>query len=176
MEDASAQQSGRRAHHIIAVGVTTQRTLPHHGYWFYDLDGSGGVLVLIPYQSLDGAIAHLSIHLPAPKQVEDLTAMDDRAYAQLLAHCSQGQIVALTAKRKSFSLTPRITNTRLKGSLLLLGDAAHQMIPLGAQGYNLSLWTLEELRGGSPNSLRATGIIFLPTALSCLTLSCIPNP
>ena len=156
MDSGSSQSLPQPRHPIVAVGVTTQKTQPHHGYWYYDLTEAGGILILIPYQSRTKSTAHLSIYLPAPDQTAKLNAMDDVAYAEFLAHSSRGQILALTTKRKTFTLVAHKASTRLKGPLLFVGDAAYQMIPLGAQGYNLSLWTLEELRRGMARRLSSS--------------------
>ncbi len=139
----------------VSAGVSAKGVSPNSGYWFWNTDGGGGVLALIPYKNAENEVARTSVFLPPWQKKEQeqeqekekekvQTKPDD--YLKHLTRFSRGMIDDLTSEPGTFLIESYKTEERLKGPLLLLGDAAHRMTPLGGQGYNLTLWTLEKLR------------------------------
>jgi len=76
-----------------------------------------------------------------PARVEGLLAMDDRTLAteiQLGTHGTLGRISDL-GPRKAFAMTSQRATCFAKQRAILIGEAAHSLPPIGAQGLNLSL-------------------------------------
>ena len=131
----------------VSAGVSAKGVSPNSGYWFWNTDGSGGVLALIPYKNAENEVARTSVFLPPRQKKEQEGVPTEPAdYLKHLTRFSRGMIDDLTSEPRAFLIESYKTEERLKGPLLLLGDAAHRMTPLGGQGYNLTLWTLEKLR------------------------------
>ncbi len=81
------------------------------------------------------------VWMARPERIEVLMALDDSALAgeiQLESHGALGRISNL-GPRKSFAMKTQSAVPLAKSRALLIGEAGHQLTPIGAQGLNLSL-------------------------------------
>ncbi|MEO9167517.1 MAG: FAD-dependent monooxygenase [Aestuariivirga sp.] len=81
------------------------------------------------------------VWMAKPAKIEALMALPDQAFAaeiQLESHGLLGKISNPTA-RKSFAMKTQSAHPLAKARALLIGEAGHQLTPIGAQGLNLSL-------------------------------------
>ena len=81
------------------------------------------------------------VWMARPEKIEALLALSDAEFAteiQLESHGILGRI-SNPAPSKSFSMQVQSATRFAKSRTLLIGEAAHMMPPIGAQGLNLSL-------------------------------------
>ncbi|HEY4996083.1 MAG TPA: FAD-dependent monooxygenase [Aestuariivirga sp.] len=81
------------------------------------------------------------VWMAKPAKIEALMALTDQAFAteiQLESHGLLGKISNPTL-RKSFAMKTQSAYPLGKARALLIGEAGHQLTPIGAQGLNLSL-------------------------------------
>ena len=81
------------------------------------------------------------VWMAEPSKIAAMMALDDKALAteiQLETHASLGLISNLGA-RGSFAMKTQSAQPLAQNRALLIGEAAHQLTPIGAQGLNLSL-------------------------------------
>ena len=81
------------------------------------------------------------VWMAKPAKIEGLMALPDQAFAteiQLESHGLLGKISNPTL-RKSFAMKTQSAHPLAKARALLIGEAGHQLTPIGAQGLNLSL-------------------------------------
>ena len=118
---------------------------PNRGYWFFKyLSGIGNLtLALVPSGGGDDGLYTAIISLP-PK-FGDISK--DRFIEIVNLIISPHIDAAMTGEEiMSYPGLSYLAEERVKGPLVLLGNAAHSIAPLGGQNFNLSLWTVRELR------------------------------
>lgn len=102
------------------------------------------------------------------KRAEALKAMDDAAFARAVERQAQSMLGAMRieGQRGAFPLT-MLTADRLHGPrLALVGEAAHVMPPIGAQGLNLGLRDIAALRDAVVDAGQAGDDIGAPGPLA----------
>jgi len=110
---------------VMKVGFS--RGEAHKGYF---LSRSGFLLALVPYRNSWTAI---------------LTSNSDRIDGKDCQRILNQFGCDIQGNIQKFPLTSYQAMERVKGPLVLLGNAAYNMPPLGAQNYNLTLFTIYEL-------------------------------
>jgi 2-octaprenyl-6-methoxyphenol hydroxylase len=80
------------------------------------------------------------VWMEAPERAEELMGLDDRSLAAEIQAMSHGELglVGDTGPRQSFPMSGIRAETFGKGRVMLLGEAAHVVPPIGAQGLNMS--------------------------------------
>ena len=119
-----------------AIATRFQHTRPHDGI-SSEFHRPSGPLTTVP---LAGAQSSL-VWVETPEEAERLTALDDAAFIATLEDRLQGLLGTLTSAgpRARFPLI-RMTASRLAAHrVALIGEAAHVIPPIGAQGLNLGL-------------------------------------
>jgi 2-octaprenyl-6-methoxyphenol hydroxylase len=76
-----------------------------------------------------------------PRRAATLMALDDRALAAEIQAMSHGELglVGDLGPRQSFAMSGARAETFAKGRVMLMGETAHVVPPIGAQGLNMSL-------------------------------------
>jgi len=147
--------AGRFAHRLPHAGISTE------------LHRRSGPLTTVPLAGHHSSF----VWVERPEIAEDLLARDDPGFASELDAALDGVLggVVSVGGRASFPLSGVSADTLAARRVALVGEAAHRLPPIGAQGLNLGLrdaaW-LSELVGdavssggdpGSPEVLRAYG-------------------
>lgn len=109
---------------------------PHHGI-STELHRRSGPLTTVP---LAGNWSSL-VWVETPAEAGRLMALDDGAFAAALEDCLGGALGAVSeiGKRASFPLSGVLAEPMAARRVALVGEAAHRLPPIGAQGLNLGL-------------------------------------
>ena len=130
-----------------AVATRFRHTRPHEGI-SSEFHRRAGPLTTVPLAGLESSL----VWVETPDEARRLMELDDDAFSRELDDRLQGLLGAVTAigPRASFPLG-RMAAERLGARrIALIGEAAHVIPPIGAQGLNLGLRdaaTLAELVG-----------------------------
>ncbi|WP_072385537.1 FAD-dependent monooxygenase [Hyphomicrobium sp. CS1BSMeth3] len=119
-----------------AVATRFHHTRPHDGI-SSEFHRPAGPLTTVPLTGLESSL----VWVETPEEARRLMALDEPAFIHALDHRLQGLLGAVTSigPRASFPLT-RMTADRLGARrIALIGEAAHVIPPIGAQGLNLGL-------------------------------------
>lgn len=118
-----------------AIVTTFRHRRPHHGV-STELHRRAGPLTVVPGR--DG-VSHL-VWVDTPEEAERLLGLDDKDFGLELTSKLQGHLGALSefSPRQSFRLTGQTARSLGKNRVVLAGEAAHVIPPIGAQGLNLS--------------------------------------
>ena len=132
----------------VALTAILGHRKPHEGM-STEFHTRGGPCTLVPLQGT-AEHPHRSslVWLMAPRDAERRRALSDEALALELQHATRSIVgrIAFEAARGGFPMGG-LKVTRLVGSrLALIGEAAHAFPPLAAQGLNLSLRDIAQLR------------------------------
>ena len=132
----------------VALTAILGHRKPHEGM-STEFHTRGGPCTLVPLQGT-AEHPHRSslVWLMAPRDAERRGALSDEALALELQHATRSIVgrIAFEAARGGFPMGG-LKVTRLVGSrLALIGEAAHAFPPLAAQGLNLSLRDIAQLR------------------------------
>lgn len=131
----------------VAVTATLSHTRAHRDI-STEFHTPTGPFTLVP---LPGDRASI-VCVVAPQEAEALMALDEAAFSREMerrAHSILGKMT-LDCPRGAFPLGARTARSFAEGRIFLLGEAAHIIPPIGAQGLNLSIRdaaTLAELVG-----------------------------
>lgn len=125
----------------IIANATTER--PHCGIALEHLTPDGPVAVLPHGPDRVGTVWCMS-----HDRAEELLASDDAAYATALESAIGRRLGRLTriGKRSSYPLALSYAPQTVAGRVALVGNAAHTIHPVGAQGFNLGLRDVSALR------------------------------
>ncbi len=116
--------------------VTTFSHRRSHGNISTELHRRVGPLTVVPGP---GRTSNL-VWIDTPEEAARLLALDDQGFAHELGAGLKGLLGALSAftPRQSFPLTGQTARSLAKNRTVLVGEAAHVIPPIGAQGLNLS--------------------------------------
>ncbi len=148
---------------VAAVGLTDYS--PNRGYWFGGNMGSnqsakqqehsGGVtLALTPHIKGDGRFVAIA-SLPAGTANKPDAHLYKAWYKELLNEITGGLINEVYEQPVVFPARTYLADERVKGPVVLLGNAAHSVAPLGGQNFNLTLWTIAKLKSSLHSHLAA---------------------
>jgi len=132
-----------RDHGQTAIATRFAHSRPHDNTSF-ELHRPGGPLTTVP---LPGRWSSL-VWSNGEAVTAELMAGDDAAFAAALGERLSpylGEIGAV-ARRHTFPLVTRLAERLTGPHLVVIGEAAHVLSPIGAQGLNLSLRDVEVLR------------------------------
>lgn len=118
-----------------AIVATFRHQRPHRGV-STELHRRAGPLTVVPGQS---GLSHL-VWVDTPEEATRLLALDDFGFARALNAELKGHLGALSefSPRQAFRLTGQTARSFGKNRVVLVGEAAHVIPPIGAQGLNLS--------------------------------------
>jgi 2-octaprenyl-6-methoxyphenol hydroxylase len=136
-----------------AVATRFRHARPHDNI-SSEFHRPAGPLTTVPLTGLESSL----VWVETPDEAQRLMAVDDDAFTLELDHRLMGLLGPVTAvgRRASFPLTRLAADRMGARRIALVGEAAHVIPPIGAQGLNLGLRdvaTLVELVGHA----RATG-------------------
>lgn len=119
-----------------AVATRFKHTRPHEGI-SSEFHRPAGPLTTVPLAGHESSL----VWVETPEEARRLMALDDAAFVQALDARLQGLLGAVTAigPRASFPLTRMTAELLGARRIALIGEAAHVIPPIGAQGLNLGL-------------------------------------
>jgi 2-octaprenyl-6-methoxyphenol hydroxylase len=140
-----------------AVVTTFAHSRPHHGI-STELHRHAGPLTVVPGPGNTSSL----VWVETPAEAARLLALDDSHFANALEMHLDGLLGTLSAfaPRRSFPLTGQTAAVMAKNRVALVGEAAHMMPPIGAQGLNLSFRdaaTLAEVAGDAKRDAQDVG-------------------
>jgi 2-octaprenyl-6-methoxyphenol hydroxylase len=120
----------------VAIATSFDHSGPHDGI-STEYHRSAGPFTTVP---MPGDRSSL-VWMERPARAAELMAMGDDALAveiQLATHGNLGRVSGV-GPRKSFPMQGLVARDFARNRIILLGEAAHVVPPIGAQGLNLSL-------------------------------------
>jgi 2-octaprenyl-6-methoxyphenol hydroxylase len=119
-----------------AVATRFHHTRPHDGI-SSEFHRKAGPLTTVPLAGLESSL----VWVETPEEARRLMALDEAAFIHELDDRLQGLLGAVTAigPRASFPLTRMAADRLGTRRIALIGEAAHVIPPIGAQGLNLGL-------------------------------------
>lgn len=136
----------------VAVTATLAHARPH-GDISTEFHTETGPFTLVPLPGERSSV----VCVVSPREAEQLMALDADAFARVMerkAHSILGAM-RLDSPRGNFPLSSRTATSFARGRIALVGEAAHIIPPIGAQGLNLGIRdaaTLAELASAAVNS------------------------
>jgi 2-octaprenyl-6-methoxyphenol hydroxylase len=120
----------------IAIATTFKHTRPHAGT-VLELHAAHGSLTAVPMPG-DGSSL---VWVESPDTAQALLAMDDATFARELEEHLQGVLGAIdnVGPRAGYPLSALAASRMGASGIALVGEAAHVIPPIGAQGLNLGL-------------------------------------
>ncbi|WP_428030124.1 UbiH/UbiF family hydroxylase [Ancylobacter sp.] len=140
----------------VAVTATLAHSRPH-GDISTEFHTRTGPFTLVPLPGDRSSV----VCVVSAGEAEALAALDDEAFARAMerkAHSLLGGM-RLVSKRGSFPLSQRTAERFAKGRIALVGEAAHIIPPIGAQGLNLGIRDGATLAELASDAARAGGDI-----------------
>ncbi|MCS0496589.1 UbiH/UbiF family hydroxylase [Ancylobacter sp. MQZ15Z-1] len=150
----AAMGIGMRVHDYPQVAVTA--TLAHdrpHGDVSTEFHTETGPFTLVPLPGQRSSV----VCVVSAREAEALVAMTPDAFARAIerrAHSVLGAM-RLDSPRGSFPLSVRTADSFARGRVALIGEAAHIIPPIGAQGLNLGIRDGATLAELAANAARA---------------------
>ena len=133
---AAAIDTERHAYPQVALTFNLSHTRPHRDA-STEFHTAQGPFTLVPLQGQNSSL----VWVASPDEAERIFALDDAQLAQEIeqrSHSILGKI-ALEPGRGSFPLAAVTARRFAAGRIVLVGEAAHTLPPIGAQGFNLVL-------------------------------------
>ena len=133
---AAAIDTERHAYPQVALTFNLSHTRPHRDA-STEFHTAQGPFTLVPLQGQNSSL----VWVASPDEAERIFALDDAQLAQEIeqrSHSILGKI-ALEPGRGSFPLAAVTARRFAAGRIVLVGEAAHTLPPIGAQGFNLGL-------------------------------------
>ncbi|MBS7554461.1 UbiH/UbiF family hydroxylase [Ancylobacter dichloromethanicus] len=146
-----------RAYPQVAVTATLAHSRPHRDI-STEFHTRTGPFTLVPLPGDRSSV----VCVVSAREAEALAALDDEAFARAMerkAHSLLGRM-RLDSPRGSFPLGQRTATRFARGRIALIGEAAHIIPPIGAQGLNLGIRdaaTLAELVSDAARAGRDIG-------------------
>ena len=126
----------RRTYPQTALTLNVRHTRPHHGV-STEFHTESGPFTLVPLPGRSSSV----VCVLDPVRAAELSAMTDNALSEAIergAHSLLGPMHVVSG-RGMFPLAVEVADSIARGRIALVGEAAHVVPPIGAQGLNLGL-------------------------------------
>ena len=140
--------AARETKHDQTALVTTFRHSRPHRDISNEIHRDAGPLTTVPMpRSPDGGARSSLVWVERPREVARLTALDAEAFRVRLQDRLQGLLGRIddVSAHMTFPLASLEVDHFARGRIALVGEAAHVLPPIGAQGLNLGLRDVAEL-------------------------------
>ncbi|ADH89007.1 Ubiquinone biosynthesis hydroxylase, UbiH/UbiF/VisC/COQ6 family [Ancylobacter novellus DSM 506] len=120
----------------VAVTATLAHSRPHHDV-STEFHTETGPFTLVPLPGDRSSV----VCVVSAREAEELLALSEDAFARVMERKARSILgrMSLVSPRGSFPLSQRTAERFAKGRIALIGEAAHIIPPIGAQGLNLGL-------------------------------------
>lgn len=138
-----------------AIATSFVHALPHHGVSI-ELHRAGGSVTTVP---LTDACASSLIWVGGRGEIDGLMRLEPARFAGALAAQLDGRLgeIGATGARAHFPVAPLSADSLAGPRTALVGEAAHILPPIGAQGLNLGLRDAATLADCVADALRGGG-------------------
>lgn len=154
-------QTTRYGQKALAFRVT--HTAPHHNI-STEVYASGGAFTLVPLPDENGTAASAVVWMSDGPEAQRLHLLDNAALSIAATERSAGAQgdLTVTGPRAVFPVLSQRATALTARRVALIGEAAHAMPPIGAQGLNTSLAdiaALVDIAGASPKDLGSDEVL-----------------
>lgn len=120
----------------VAVTATLAHSRPHHDV-STEFHTETGPFTLVPLPGDRSSV----VCVVSAREAEELLALNEDAFARVMERKARSILgrMSLVSPRGSFPLSQRTAERFAKGRIALIGEAAHIIPPIGAQGLNLGI-------------------------------------
>lgn len=120
----------------VAVTATLAHSRPHHDV-STEFHTETGPFTLVPLPGDRSSV----VCVVSAREAEELLALSEDAFARVMERKARSILgrMSLVSPRGSFPLSQRTAERFAKGRIALIGEAAHIIPPIGAQGLNLGI-------------------------------------
>lgn len=120
----------------VAVTATLAHGRPHHDV-STEFHTETGPFTLVPLPGDRSSV----VCVVSGREAEELLALNEDAFARVMERRARSILgrMSLVSPRGSFPLSQRTAERFAKGRIALIGEAAHIIPPIGAQGLNLGI-------------------------------------
>lgn len=120
----------------VAVTATLAHGRPHHDV-STEFHTETGPFTLVPLPGDRSSV----VCVVSAREAEELLALNEDAFARVMERKARSILgrMSLVSPRGSFPLSQRTAERFAKGRIALIGEAAHIIPPIGAQGLNLGI-------------------------------------
>jgi 2-octaprenyl-6-methoxyphenol hydroxylase len=131
---------------------------PHDGV-STEIHRTGGPFTLVPTPDRDGRHMSSVVWMERAGEADRLMALDQAGFADALNARSLGVLGRLepVGRRAVWPIVSLLADRMATRRLVLIGEAAHAVPPIGAQGLNMSLADVEDLAGRAAAAREAGG-------------------
>lgn len=156
---------GARTHdyrqNAVVVSVTLERPVPNTAFERFTQQGP---IALLPRGGNDATL----IWTVARERIESVLKLPDTEFLEAAAHNFNGRFGKFLklGKRASYPLAQVRAADQWRGRALVLGNAAHSLHPIAAQGFNLSLRDVAALAGQISECMERDADIADPSMLA----------
>ena len=133
---ATSIETNKWEYDQTAISCAFTHSVPHNAT-STEIHRTTGPMTLIPLEEYRSSL----VWSLTPKEATRITTLSDEEFKTLLfeySHAILGKITSL-APRKAFPITGLKLNKFAENRIALVGEAAHVVPPIGAQGMNLGL-------------------------------------
>ena len=122
----------------MSFDVTLDRP---HGNVTLEIHASGGPFTLVPIADIDGKPASSAVWMETGARAEQFAEMGDTDFDQAINARTRGLggRLSLAGQRRLWPVTCQLATRFAADRLALIGEAAHAVPPIGAQGLNMTL-------------------------------------
>ena len=120
----------------VAVTATLAHSRPHHDI-STEFHTETGPFTLVPLPGDRSSV----VCVVSAREAEELLALAEDAFARVMERKARSILgrMSLASPRGSFPLSQRTAERFARGRIALIGEAAHIIPPIGAQGLNLGI-------------------------------------
>ena len=145
---------GARGAVFAVASVRLKNYKQSRGYWFGGSSSDSTAVALTPSASTlnqqDAATGVYVAIVSLPRSSHSSHLRDDKfsqeQFAEIIMNCTNIRDLEVAEDPVVYKASSYIALDRVFGPLVLIGNAAHSVAPLGGQNYNLTLWTIDKLR------------------------------
>ena len=143
-----------------ALAFAVTHSIPHKNI-STEIHLSGGPFTLVPLQDYDGKPSSAVVWMDKSENVTKLMDMKEKEFEEEMTRrsCNILGPLKLASKRSIWPIISQIADRIYSQRLALIGETAHVVPPIGAQGLNMSLADikiLSDLNKKYPNELGST--------------------
>ena len=160
LRSAAGISTRKWSYNQVAIACSFSHTEPHNDI-STEFHRAAGPLTTVPGSSTEELQTSHLVWIERPDIAKDMMSQTDEAFRQLLETALQGVLGGITniGKRGAFPIHGQTANAYAAQGVFLVGEAAHVIPPIGAQGMNLGFRDVEGVRAALSYEETITGSV-----------------